>query len=69
MMHTGKGYDNRIPPHSPSTNDLAEINMCSEYMGMGKKTKESDYAMDEGPIHGGGHSHGGGSNKHGKMSY
>jgi len=69
MMHTGKGYDKKPAPHSPSTNDLAEINMCGEYMGNGKKTTEADYGMNEGPIHGGGMSYGKGSMKKGKMSY
>jgi len=69
MMHTGKGYDKRQAPHSANTNDLAEINMCGKAMGDGKKCQESDYSMNEGPIHGGGHSSSGGSKKSGKMTY
>ena len=68
-MHKGKGYAPREKPHSVGTNDLADVNMCGKYMGDGKKTKESDFAMDEGPIHGGGKSSGGGSMKKGKMTY
>ena len=55
-MHKGQGYSGRKAPHSPGTNDNAEINECGKLMGDGKSTKESDYAMDEGPIHGGGKS-------------
>ena len=64
-MHKGQGYDHRKAPHSPSTNDNAEINECGKLMGDGKSTSESDYAMDEGPIHGGGKS----SNPKKKMDY
>jgi hypothetical protein len=65
-----KEYEyHRNAPHSQSTNDLAEINECGKVMGDGKKCKESDYSMDEGPIHGGGNSSSGGSKKKGGMTY
>lgn len=68
-MHKGKGYAERETPHSPSTNDLKEINACGSVMGDGAKCKESDYSMNEGPIHGGGNSSNSGSKKKGGMTY
>jgi len=68
-MHKGQGYHGREAPHSAKTDDLGEINECGKLMGDGKKTKKSDYEMNEGPIHGGGNSSSDGMSKKGGMDY